>query len=43
MNRKLLNTLSAVTASGAAWAIAMMVALPVETLPTGFVDQHTPR
>lgn len=40
MNRKLRNSLSAVTASGAAFAIALMIAVPAGTAPVPFAAQH---
>jgi hypothetical protein len=43
MNRKLRNSLSAFTASGAALAIALMVAVPADTTPVqGFASQDLP-
>ncbi|MFC5569208.1 hypothetical protein ACFPN1_03880 [Lysobacter yangpyeongensis] len=41
MNRKLRNSLSAVTASGSALAIALMVAVPAGTSPVTTQDRIT--
>ncbi|GAB3384179.1 hypothetical protein [Lysobacter fragariae] len=39
MNHKLRNSLSAFTATGAALAIALMVAMPLDTAPAGVLSQ----